>query len=610
MSLRWKAAALVAGAFLIYAALISTAQRLIVYPSFMALEQADVVRSVERCAGALDREVHHLGVMCADWAEWDDTYEFAEDHNEEYVESNLVYPLFEDSDLNLIYVVDESGTLVWGATYDLSSGERVALPAFSLDHFPADHPFMVHGSETSERSGLVRTDRGVLALAAHQILTSQGEGPVHGTLLMGRFVDSSMVAAIREVAREDVDVQPLLDGAEPERWGERLDGTALNVYVAESGDSALVATTTVADMAGQQALLVRVTVPRRIIAEGRRAQGVSAAFLILTGVGLLVLVLVLIERQIVARAAKVSAVMQRVAESGDLGQVVSVGGNDELTTLAAQANAMFAALRTAEESIRAREEQWRQFLEYVPVAIAVFDREAKYVIASGKWIEDSGLQGTDVVGRPYREVGTATTDRWEQILERCLAGSTKAADEELMRYSDGSQRWVRWAAYPWRDVSSAIGGMIVFAEDVGERKEIQERLDAQSRAMVEASTPVLKLWKGAILVPIVGTLDDERAMQMTEMMLRAIVEESAVAAVLDVTGISDLNTSVARHIISAVDAARILGTQVIITGFSPEAAQTLAQLGVDFSALRTRGSLGAGVEDALKLAGARISRSS
>ena len=123
-------------------------------------------------------------------------------------------------------------------------------------------------------------------------------------------------------------------------------------------------------------------------------------------------------------------------------------------------------------------------------------------------------------------------------------------------------------------------------------------IESQHQMIMEMSTPVVRVWDGILLVPLIGMFDTARSAQMIDSMLNSVSEEGASLVVLDVTGVPQIDTSVARHLMEAVSSARILGAQVIITGFSPEAAQTLAQLGVDFSALQTRGSLKAGIADA------------
>ena len=603
MSLRWKIAVLVLAVFATYAIVVFSIQRLFVVPSYVALEHAETARSVERCLGALDREVHHLGIMCADWSEWDDTYEYVHDLNEEYPESNLGLSMFTDAELNMIYFINTSEELVWGKIYDLATEEEIQVREFSPERFTSDHPLMLHRSDSSSWAGIIATEQGAMVLAAHQILTSDSEGPPRGTMFMGRFVDSSMVATIRELTRENLTIWSV--GA-PEAPSVPEVGPGETYAVTNETDAVITAMTTVRDVSGAPVLIAQVDVPRRIIIEGRRAQKVSVFALITAGLVMLAAIVVAVEKLIVVRTSRLSNALNTIAESGDLSTRIELEGDDEFARLANHANTTFASLAKAEEAVRHREEQWKRLLEYVPVAIAVLDREARYVIASRKWIEDSNLQDVDITGRYYRDIGKNASHRWEEILQKCLAGSVESSEAELFVYGDGTERWVHWAAYPWQDAESGIGGMIVFADDISERIRAQELLNNQSRALMEASTPVMKLWDGAILVPLVGAIDDARANQMTELLLERISAESARVAVLDVTGIAEIDTNLARHLLRAVDSAKILGADVIITGFSPEAAQTLAQLGVDFSSLRTRGSLGAGVKDALKLVGTRF----
>lgn len=138
--------------------------------------------------------------------------------------------------------------------------------------------------------------------------------------------------------------------------------------------------------------------------------------------------------------------------------------------------------------------------------------------------------------------------------------------------------------------------------------ETRERIIVQqSLSLMELSTPVLRLWHQVLLLPLVGVLDTARARQLTERLLEAVTRYEALVTIIDVTGVPVLDTSVARHLMKTIDAARLLGTNIVMTGISPEGAQTLTKLGISFSDVTSRASLRAGIAEALYLVGRRIS---
>ncbi|MGE5571844.1 MAG: STAS domain-containing protein [Bacteroidota bacterium] len=141
---------------------------------------------------------------------------------------------------------------------------------------------------------------------------------------------------------------------------------------------------------------------------------------------------------------------------------------------------------------------------------------------------------------------------------------------------------------------------IVASAFVEEREKVVRQ---QQEAIRELSTPVLRVRDRLLILPIIGVLDTHRARQLTEQLLYSIRANRAKVVIMDVTGVASMDSKVANHLVQTVEAAQLLGATVLVTGISPEAAQTLVAIGVDLSRLRTVCDLQSGLEEADRLLG-------
>jgi rsbT co-antagonist protein RsbR len=132
----------------------------------------------------------------------------------------------------------------------------------------------------------------------------------------------------------------------------------------------------------------------------------------------------------------------------------------------------------------------------------------------------------------------------------------------------------------------------------------------QADAMLELSTPVIKLWEGVIAVPLVGTLDSARTQLVMERLLETLVATGAGHAVLDITGVPTVDTEVAQHLLKTVSAARLLGTECIVSGIRPQVAQTIVSLGIEFGDIATKATLADALAHVLDRRGQRIGKQS
>src|SRR3954464_3880177 len=141
---------------------------------------------------------------------------------------------------------------------------------------------------------------------------------------------------------------------------------------------------------------------------------------------------------------------------------------------------------------------------------------------------------------------------------------------------------------------------------VGFVQERERVIRQQQEAIRELSTPVLQVRERLLILPIIGVLDGQRGRQLTEQLLRGIRTNRAKVVVIDITGVPTIDSTVANHLVQTVDASRLMGASVIVTGLSPEIAQTIVKIGVDLGKMSTVGDLQGGIEQAERLLGYKV----
>jgi len=141
---------------------------------------------------------------------------------------------------------------------------------------------------------------------------------------------------------------------------------------------------------------------------------------------------------------------------------------------------------------------------------------------------------------------------------------------------------------------------------VGFVQERERIIRQQQEAIRELSTPVLQVRDRLLILPIIGVIDPQRARQLTEQLLRGIRANRAKVVVVDITGVPSVDATVANHLVQTVDACRLMGANVIVTGLSSEIAQTLVTIGVDLGKINAVGDLQGGIEEAERLLGYKV----
>ncbi len=176
--------------------------------------------------------------------------------------------------------------------------------------------------------------------------------------------------------------------------------------------------------------------------------------------------------------------------------------------------------KQTEVALQESEEKLRLFVQYAPASIVMFDREMRYLAASQRWLDDFRLpletSTESIIGRSHYEIFPNIPDRWKQSHQRGLSGFVEKCDEDIWVYPDGSPHWLRWEIHPWYRAGGEIGGIVLFTEDITDRKLAQlalQQLNAELEERVRARTAELTEVNDRLSVTL---LETKRAYQLLE----------------------------------------------------------------------------------------------
>ncbi len=328
--------------------------------SFAEAEKRDTTKNVERALNAVSGDISEVETTVGDWAPWDDTYAFVEDVNETYIESNLIDDTFANLGLNLMVFTNSSGQIVFGKAFDLLNEQEVPVAQSIEEQLSPDSILVNHTDTGSIISGLVLLDEGPMLIASHPILTSGHEGPIHGALIMGRYLDSTEIEGLSESIRLSITLHRVDEPQMPPDF--EVASTSLSdgepIFVRPIDNDSIGGYALLKDIYGNPVLVLRTDMPRDIYHQGQT--NLLYLLLSLFGVGLVfgLVTLLIVEKSLLSPLSRLSSSVIAIGKRGDPSARIAMSGGDELSRLGGEINGMLEALQKSKKAQSESEEQY------------------------------------------------------------------------------------------------------------------------------------------------------------------------------------------------------------------------------------------------------------
>ncbi|WP_437319420.1 PAS domain-containing protein [Sorangium sp. So ce385] len=264
-----------------------------------------------------------------------------------------------------------------------------------------------------------------------------------------------------------------------------------------------------------------------------------------------------------------------------------------------------AELELAERAWRERELSYLSLLDLIPQSIFRSDLDGRCVFANSALLASVGMSLEQLLGKtPFDLYPRELAEKYRQDDAHVLkTGETFETIEEHRVPTTGETIYVKVVKAPVRDLRGEIVGIQGIFWDVTSEnmaRRLSEERKAHEEAVRELSTPLIPIADKVVVMPLIGTIDSNRASQVLETLLDGVVARQASVAILDITGVRDVDSGVADSLVRAARAVGLIGAQVVLTGIKPSVAQTLVDLGVDLGSIVTSGTLQSGIRYALQ----------
>ena len=452
--------------------------------NYQQLERNDVQSALGATRYSLELSVGEMNQTARDYASWDDTYSFVENNNSSYITDNLVESTFQNLRLNLLFIENTDGQIVVAKAYDLVNGSFVALPS-ELDRLAStDSPLFFHNESTGTSTGILSTANGSLLVASQPILTSEGAGPIHGTLVFGRYLTPDVLTAIAGPGKT-VSAYPF--GAQSLEKVQRVQPA-----LAEGASSVIepVNATTVAgftllrDIYGNPSLVLEEVLPRTIYEAGLSSTNTFLGLLVISGVISLTCMIWSLRQSVLAPLLRINTSLARIRTSDDLSKRVPERGDVELVWLAHAINATLASLESshaerdaAADELLESEEMLRLVLNASEDAISLVDTNEVFLTANEALAHRLGVPAAEVIGMK------GFTEKPEDIAKQRRARFARAIATKLPVHFDDEHagRQLENVYQPLVDARGNVTKVAVFSRDITERKRAEAALIMSER---------------------------------------------------------------------------------------------------------------------------------
>ena len=429
------------------------------------------MENVERVQEVVFTEQTYLDNVIQDWACWDDTYSFIEDRNQQFIDSNIQNQTFTGLKINTIIFVNNTGSVVYAKSFDINTEKKEPAPEGLLKLI--ENGTLLTKSENDSISGFVLLEKDPMFISCHPILTSNGNGPVKGTLIFGRYFDRTLFDSFKELTRSSL-LMYRTDRNMPPDFQTKVKtfSESPNRSIVEPlSEERVAGYFELRDITGQPAFIIRADFPRNLYLNGEKTLNQMYFFLLLTGLMTGIGIKFSLDRLFISRLVGIDNFVTKVRSEKDLSKRLTLKDNDELYRLSREINGMLNDIYLVEQELKAQEREKKVLLDSMNEMVVFVNSDLNIIWANKVALECMKKSLPEAVGICLKSAPDISCPLFEyrQLEQISITGNKKSWE---FTAKDGLV-WF-FQAIPVTNEDGKIIGVLETCRDITEKEKVEQ----------------------------------------------------------------------------------------------------------------------------------------
>lgn len=465
---------------------------------FAKVENDSATRDVQRVQDAIYEMVNNLSIKVIDWSKWDDTYQFINDSNSAYIESNLNDEAMRDLKIDIMLFLNNKHKVIFSKIYNKKTRLGSVLPSKIANILTNDSLLATHMSTTSEISGICLLAGKPLLIVSKPIITSEGKGPIRGTLIFAKYFDNDEVNRLQQITHISIVTDVFENRNNPDFDKiKSIITRSDSIHIKPLNDKIIAGYSFIRGVDTKPVLLIQIKLPRDIYRQGINTKLYLILSIIISGILLCIVIVVLLEQFILMRISKLNKDVNIITEKQDHSLRVTVEGKDELANFSSSVNNMLSALQAEETLLQERNKEIQLLMNSVPTGLLSLNEKFFINPEYSKSIEEILCQ-TNLAGKhflealnfdPNDEMGRETLINYLDVIQQELVSEKDILElnpfEEYQLHTKSVMKWLRIHYFIIDRGNDFTKHILVTIENITEEKALAERAGKSERENIQ-----------------------------------------------------------------------------------------------------------------------------